>query len=87
MVRIGVNLLKNRTSPVKCYQPDANSIPAQVVLDTATRLEDGAVIAAKQPLVHMKTTDKYTVDLMAANPPPGFYELVLTASPTKPDAR
>jgi len=59
----------------------------QVVLDTATRLEDGAVIAAKQPLVHMKTTDKYTVDLMAANPPPGFYELVLTASPTKPDAR
>ena len=58
-----------------------------VVLDTATRLEDGAVVAAKQPLVHMVTTDKYTVDLMAAKPPPGFYELVLTAKPAKPDPR
>jgi oligosaccharyltransferase complex subunit delta (ribophorin II) len=58
-----------------------------VTLDTATRLEDGAVVAAKQALVHMKTTDKHTVDLMAANPPPGFYELVLSAAPAKPDPR
>jgi len=58
-----------------------------VVLDTATRLEDGAVVAAKQPLIHMVTTNKYTVDLMAANPPPGFYELVLSATPVKPDSR
>lgn len=61
--------------------------PMVVRLDTATRLEDGAVVAAKQALVHMTTTDKYTVDLMAANPPPGFYELVLSAAPAKPDPR
>jgi len=59
----------------------------KVVLDTATRREDGAVVAAKQPLIHMVTTNKYTVDLMAANPPPGFYELVLSATPVKPDSR
>ena len=58
-----------------------------VKLDTATRIEDGAVVAAKQALIHMKTTDKYTVDLMAANPPPGFYELVLSATPAKADPR
>jgi len=58
-----------------------------VVLDTATRLQDGAVVAAKQSLVHMVTTDKHTVDLMAAKPPPGFYELVLSATPAKPDNR
>lgn len=58
-----------------------------LVLETATRQEDGAVVAAKQPLVHMKTTTKYTTDLMAANPPAGFYELVLSATPAKPDKR
>ena len=58
-----------------------------VKLDTATRVEDGAVVAAKKALVHMKTTDKYTVDLMAANPPPGFYELVVSATPAKADPR
>jgi len=58
-----------------------------VVLDTATRQEDGAVVAAKQPLTHMVTTTKHTVDLMTANPPAGVYELVLTASPVKADAR
>jgi len=58
-----------------------------VVLETATRVEDGAVIAAKQSLIHMVTTDKYTVDLMTANPPAGFYELVLSANPVKPDPR
>merc|ERR1712227_258475 len=51
-----------------------------VDLETATRVEDGAVVAAKQPLTHMKTTAKHTTDLMASNPPAGFYELVLTAS-------
>jgi len=59
----------------------------QVKLETATRLEDGAVVAAKQALVHMRGTSKHTVDLMAAKPPPGFYELVLTATPAKADAR
>jgi len=59
----------------------------EVVLDTATRQQDGAVVAAKQSLVHMVTTDKYTVDLMTANPPAGFYELVLSAVPAKPDPR
>jgi len=59
----------------------------QVKLETATRLEDGAVVAAKQALVHMKGTSKHTVDLMAAKPPPGFYELVLAATPAKADAR
>ena len=58
-----------------------------LVLETATRLEDGAVVAAKQPLTHMKTTSKFTTDLMAANPPAGFYELVLSANPAKPDPR
>jgi oligosaccharyltransferase complex subunit delta (ribophorin II) len=58
-----------------------------VVLDTATRQEDGAVVAAKQSLTHMVTTTKHTVDLMAANPPAGFYELSLTATPVKADAR
>jgi len=59
----------------------------ELVLETATRQEDGAVVAAKQALVHMATTTKYTMDLMAANPPAGFYELVLTATPAKPDPR
>jgi len=60
----------------------------EVVLDSATRVQDGAVVAAKQSLVHMVTTDKYTVDLMtAASPPAGFYELVLSATPAKPDPR
>jgi len=58
-----------------------------VVLDTATRQEDGAVVAAKQSLTHMVTTTKHTMDLMAANPPAGFYELSLTATPVKADAR
>lgn len=58
-----------------------------LVLDTATRQEDGAVVAAKQSLTHMVTTTKHTVDLMAANPPAGFYELALTATPVKADAR
>ena len=58
-----------------------------VVLETATRQEDGAVVAAKQELTHLTTTPKYTTDLMAANPPAGFYELVLTAKPVKPDPR
>eukprot|EP00092_Neocalanus_flemingeri_P015901 GFUD01017218.1.p1 GENE.GFUD01017218.1~~GFUD01017218.1.p1 ORF type:complete len:629 (-),score=198.59 GFUD01017218.1:211-2097(-) len=58
-----------------------------LVLDTATRLEDGAVVAAKHPLTHMVTTTKYTMDLMTASPPAGFYELVLTASPVKADTR
>lgn len=59
----------------------------EVVIATATRMEDGAVVAAKQPLIHMITTDKYTVDLMTANPPAGFYEVVLSATPAKPDKR
>lgn len=59
----------------------------ELTLETATRLEDGAVVAAKQALVHMTTTTKYTMDLMAATPPAGFYELVLSATPSKPDPR
>jgi len=58
-----------------------------VVLDTATRQEDGAVVAAKQSLTHMVTTSKHTVDLMATNPPAGFYEMSLTATPVKADTR
>jgi len=58
-----------------------------LVLETATRQEDGAVVAAKQPLTHMKTTNKFTTDLMTSNPPAGFYELVLSASPAKPDKK
>merc|ERR1719445_2765238 len=58
-----------------------------LVLETATRLEDGAVVAAKQPLTHMKTTTKFTTDLMDSNPPAGFYEIVLSATPAKPDKK
>jgi len=58
-----------------------------LVLETATRLEDGAVVAAKQPLTHMKTTTKYTTDLMESNSPAGFYEIVLSATPAKPDKK
>ena len=58
-----------------------------LVLETATRVEDGAVVAAKQALTHMKTTTKYTTDLMTSKPPSGFYELVLTATPAKADPR
>jgi len=58
-----------------------------LVLETATRVEDGAVVAAKQPLTHKKTTPKYTTDLMASKPPSGFYDLSLTATPAKPDSR
>jgi len=59
----------------------------KLMLETATRVEDGAVVAAKQSMTHMKTTTKYTTDLMTSNPPAGFYELVLTASPVKADPR
>jgi len=58
-----------------------------VVLESATRVEDGAVVAAKQKMTHMKTTTKHTTDLMTSKPPAGFYELVLSATPVKADAR
>lgn len=58
-----------------------------VVLETATRVDDGAVVAAKQSLTHMKTTPKYTTDLMKSSPQSGFYELLLTATPAKADSR
>ena len=46
-----------------------------------------AVVAAKLGLTHMKTTIKHTTDLKTSKLPAGFYELVLSASPVKADAR
>lgn len=63
--------------------------PFTLTLDTATRLSDDAVVAANTKLVALKTTDKHSLDLaaVASAPPPGFYELVVTATPAKADPR
>jgi len=58
-------------------------------LETATRLEDESVVAASQAFVHLATTSKYSLDLLAAaaESKQGFYELVVSATPSKPDKR
>jgi len=60
-----------------------------LTLQTATRLEDESVVAASQPFVHLASTSKYSLDLLssAAESKQGFYELVVSASPSKPDNR
>jgi len=60
-----------------------------LTLQTATRLDDESVVAANQAFVHLATTSKYSLDLLssAAESKQGFYELVVSASPSKPDKR
>jgi len=57
----------------------------KVTLDSATRTQDDAVIATKKVL--SKTGSNYQVDLMGLKPAPGFYDLVLSAAPAKPNAK
>lgn len=64
----------------------------EVTLDSATRQRDGAVILAKEKLqqntlVEGDDSMRYTLDLMKSGPPAGFYELLVSAAPAKPDAR
>jgi len=59
-----------------------------VTLDTATRQQDGAVIIAKQKMTAVSGDgSKYQLDLFKSKPPAGFYELVISATPSKADKR
>jgi oligosaccharyltransferase complex subunit delta (ribophorin II) len=64
--------------------------PMTVTLDAATRVTDGAVVLAKSKMIAAGGQDSasYEVDLLAAKPGRGFYDLRVSASPSgKADAR
>ena len=56
--------------------------PMTVQIDSAMRQDDGAVIMSKSKMKAQEATF-YEVDLMAVKPGKGFYELTLTAQPSK----
>ena len=47
------------------------------------RQSDGAVILSKQKIKESGTPTFYEIDLMASKPGRGFYELTVTATPSK----
>jgi len=58
--------------------------PMTLTLDTATRLQDGAVIIAKQKMEAVAGDEsQYQIDLIKSKPPAGFYELLVSAVPVK----
>lgn len=58
--------------------------PMTVQIDSAMRQDDGAVIMSKSKMKALKEEATfYEVDLMAVKPGKGFYELTLTAQPSK----
>lgn len=64
-----------------------NSLGAMnVVIDSAMRQSDGAVVMAKSTMKALDETH-YEVDMMSAKPGRGFYELTLTATPSKANAK
>lgn len=59
-----------------------------VSVDTATRLEDDAVVLRKKPLAASKTDSSlYGLNFMEAKPSRGFYRLSVSAIPSKADKR
>ena len=57
--------------------------PMSVQIDSAMRQDDGAVIMSKSKMKASGEATFYEVDLMAVKPGKGFYELTLTAQPSK----
>ena len=60
--------------------------PMTVQIDSAMRQDDGAVIMSKSKMKALEAS-LYEVDLMAVKPGKGFYELTLTAQPSKANDR
>ena len=63
---------------------DLGSMAVQV--DSAMRQSDGAVVMSKSKMAN-KGAGIYEVNLMSAKPGKGFYELTLTATPTKANSK
>lgn len=57
-----------------------------VVVESAMRQSDGAVVMAKSKMTSLSDT-MYESDMMKAKPGKGFYELTINAIPAKADAR
>ena len=60
--------------------------PMTVQVDSAMRQSDGAVIMSKNKMKELGS-GLYEVDLMAVKPGKGFYELTLTSTPAKANAK
>jgi len=60
--------------------------PMTVQIDSAMRQDDGAVIMSKSKMKALEAS-LYEIDLMAVKPGKGFYELTLTAQPSKANDR
>lgn len=64
-----------------------NDLGAMTVqIDSAMRQSDGAVVLSKHKMTDLGNS-KYEVDLMGAKPGKGFYELTVTSTPAKTNAR
>jgi len=59
-----------------------------LTVDSATRSSDGAVVLSKSKMAAVAGDDAaYEVDMIAAKPARGFYDVKVTAAPAKADAR
>ncbi len=59
-----------------------------VTVDSAMRVSDGAVIMSKSKMAAVASdSSAYDVDMMAAKPGKGFYQMTVTAMPSKTDSR
>jgi len=59
-----------------------------LLAESATRLSDDAVVVSKSPFTPSKTDKSmYELDMLASTPGRGFYRLVVSAKPSKPDGR
>ncbi|XP_037081679.1 dolichyl-diphosphooligosaccharide--protein glycosyltransferase subunit 2-like [Pollicipes pollicipes] len=59
-----------------------------LLADSATRLQDDAVVISKSPFAPSKADKSlFELDMLASTPGRGFYRLVVSARPSKPDAR
>ncbi|KAF0311923.1 Dolichyl-diphosphooligosaccharide--protein glycosyltransferase subunit 2 [Amphibalanus amphitrite] len=65
-------------------------LPHDITLlaESATRQEDDAVVVSKSPFTPSKSDkSQFELDMLASTPGRGFYRLVVSAKPSKPDAR
>lgn len=61
--------------------------PMTVQIDSAMRQSDGAVVMSKSKMNPSDAPTFYEIDLMAVKPGKGFYELTLTSTPSKANAK
>merc|ERR1712110_90377 len=61
--------------------------PMTVQIDSAMRQSDGAVVMSKSKMNPSGAPTFYEIDLMAVKPGKGFYELTLTSTPSKANAK